>query len=121
MGIGPFKRISSAWPVNQEAKIPEGNPDPKNYKIVRHHANHNYLLVEIQYPDCKNYEGRKILLYTGITLDILKRQTELDPHFSNAEKGIYPIARFVPTEKGWSMASHFMRISSHFLSSLFPN
>ena len=82
------------------------NPDPKNWKIMQFkHFGYNgdFLVVKINYHDCTNYEGNKILLYDNITIDQLKRQKYIDPHFST--EGIYksPIARFIPTGRGWNM------------------
>ena len=80
------------------------NPDPKNYKILRYKESNAGLLVEIKYPDCTNYEGRKILLYAaGTTLLDLVNQGSIDPHFSNNKKFKSPIARFEPTTAGWRM------------------
>jgi hypothetical protein len=40
------------------------NPDPSNYKILRCSLTlEPYLVIEIQYPDCTNYEGRKIIYW----------------------------------------------------------
>lgn len=98
MGIGP--RISSSWECNQQ----DGNPDPRNYKILHHYIQSPYLVLEIQYPDCKNYEGRKILLYKDVTLIDLINQKDIDPHFSDDKTKKYPIARFVPNDWGWRTA-----------------
>ena len=80
------------------------NPDPSNYNILRYAEIGEFLVVEIQYPDCKNYEGKKILLYDGLTINDLKGQRLIDPHFSNNKKYKSPIARFEPTRHGWNMA-----------------
>ena len=42
-------------------KVPTPNPDPCNYKIIRYGEVDKYLIVIIQYPDCTNYEGKKIV------------------------------------------------------------
>lgn len=77
------------------------NPDPNNYKIVRSEQHGKFLLIEINYPDCTNYEGNKILLYQNITIKKLLSQKLIDPHFSQNKNYKSPIARFEPTEKGW--------------------
>lgn len=59
----------------------------------------NYLVIEATYPNCTNYEGKKILLYNKYrsSAEVLAANNgELDPHFS--EKG--PIARFSPGTLG---------------------
>ena len=84
------------------------NPDPANYRILRSDKYGPFLLVEVLYPDCTNYEGRKILLYKGVTLADLDRQGSIDPHFSENSKFASPIVRFMPTETGWEMGRCMM-------------
>lgn len=79
------------------------NPDPYNWIIKDSWKNGKYLLVDITYPDCTNYEGRKIMLYEGVTLEELKEQRTIDPHFSSNKRYFSPIARFEPTFEGWEM------------------
>jgi hypothetical protein len=84
-------------------KVEPPNPDPHNYKFIRVEERDGFVLVELHYPDCTNYEGRKILLFTGVRLIDLVNQNYLDPHFFKAKDVASPIARFVPTEEGWQM------------------
>jgi hypothetical protein len=87
-----------------------GNPNPKNCCISQSIRVGRFLIVEINYPDCTNFEGKKILVYLDLTLEEFltqKNGTGIDPHFSNNPKILSPIARFVPTKEGWSMAIHF--------------
>jgi hypothetical protein len=79
-------------------------PNPTRYRILQHRQVGTYLVVRLRYLDCTNYEGQKILLYEGCTLAQLKRQGALDPHFSENPRYLSPIARFVPTTAGWTMA-----------------
>jgi hypothetical protein len=51
-----------------------------------------------------NYEGRKVLLFEGVSLEELKAQRKIDPHFFPSGPLKSPIARFEPTERGWTMA-----------------
>jgi len=44
------------------------------------------------------------MLYKDATVDDLKNQRSLDPHFSSNKRFHSPIARFEPTELGWNMA-----------------
>jgi hypothetical protein len=113
MGIKLFS--SDSYP--EENKYPEiipmpkpGNPNPGNYKIIDTLTFGNILIAEIEYPDCKNYEGRKILVYEGITSKQLRAQKYIDPHFSKHGKYKSPIARFEPTERGWKMAESFAKM-----------
>jgi hypothetical protein len=108
MGLGlgfRFSRSSyDSGPVipNEPEDLP--NPDPKNFRIRRSEQIGRMLLIEVNYPDCTNYEGNKILLYKDVTMDQLERQGSIDPHFSENVKFASPIARFVPTEEGWMWA-----------------
>jgi len=88
------------------ADIRPGEPRPTNFKLVSYLAFGAYVVVEIVYPDCKNFEGHKILVY-----DDAKKFAELfktgsvDPHFF--EHVYSPVARFEPTDRGRSMAIAF--------------
>jgi len=111
MGISlGFSRSTFDYPKdvtkNQIEKLP--NPDPKNYRILKSEQINNYLLVVIIYPDCTNYEGRKILLFKDTTLQELFNQKLIDPHFSNNKQYKSPIARFEPTEYGWELGKQFV-------------
>ena len=80
------------------------NPDPSNYRILSFEHIGNFLLVEIVYPDCKNFEGKKILLYHNVKIDDLGKRENIDPHFNDGKDAIYPVARFVPTDDGRKLA-----------------
>lgn len=81
------------------------NPDPKNFRIIKHQKINNFLLVMIKYPDAKNYEGQKILMFRNIELTDLLNQGVIDPHFSDNKRYISPVARFEPTDYGWQLAT----------------
>lgn len=86
------------------------NPDPKNFKILAIEQKNGYILLEVKYPDCNNYEGKKILLYKHVTLAELILQGSLDPHFAQFENYHSPIARFEPTHQGWRMGIAVMEL-----------
>lgn len=88
---------------------PLPNPNPKNFKILDSLHCENFLIVKVNYPDCTNYEGNKIMVYENVTLPQLKRQGTIDPHFSNNNTMYNPIARFEPTTRGWAMAMIFVQ------------
>lgn len=102
MGIFKSAISSSKYDINYNYN--NGNPKPNNYKIIRYHEENDYLLMEINYPDCKNYEGNKILLFKGIKLLDIINQKIIDPHFSDNKEIHHPIARFIPNNQGWDMA-----------------
>jgi hypothetical protein len=84
-----------------------GNPNPKKYKIKKSKHIGSYVLIFINYPDCNNYEGDKILVYRQTTFDDSIEKGYLDPHFS--ENAPSPLARFEPTDAGWQMAIDFAK------------
>jgi len=97
--MGVFKLFSGG---SQQSSLP--NPNPKNYSIMRSKSIGKYLIVEIKYHDCTNYEGRKIMLY-DCTIDELMRQKIIDPHFCDNKKYLSPIARFEPSKRGWDVSA----------------
>lgn len=82
-------------------KLP--NPNPANYSIIRSDFVNGYLIIELKYHDCINYEGKKIMVYE-CTLNDLLNQKLIDPHFCDNKDYFSPIARFEPTERGWNNA-----------------
>ena len=112
MGISLFGNSSSSFDggcvTPTQSALP--NPDPYNWKILEHWQIGRFLVVKINYPNCVNYEGTKIMVYEGCNLETLKKQTTIDPHFSNNQRFFSPIARFVPTDKGLEMALAFVRM-----------
>jgi len=89
--------------------IVKGNPDPNNWKIIGAHEEGKYLVVKINYPDCTNYEGDKILVFEDVKLLDVINQKLIDPHFFQSKKYKSPIARFEPTPRGWLMATNFVK------------
>lgn len=105
MGLSPFSKSSYDTKIVEKVVYKtRPNPDPTNYVVIRYLEDMGYLILEIQYPDCTNYEGKKILLYKNCTMKQLLKQKSIDPHFSENTNFHSPIARFEPTELGWQMA-----------------
>jgi hypothetical protein len=94
--MGVWKPGFASCSNNAEAPA----PNPKNFKILNttHRPRGQVLVVE--YPDCTNYEGRKVLVYK--TSDFLDTKKELDPHFQKGK--LSPFARFEPTPAGIAAA-----------------
>ena len=112
----PTKPKIFGWtpaPCETIKETPLPNPKPENYIILNYYIEGRFLLLLVNYPDCKNYEGNKILLYENTDLEDIKRQGSIDPHFSNNIKKHSPIARFVPTLTGWDMAQKLIRVLKH--------
>ena len=83
------------------------NPNPENFIMKRSKQVGPFWILFVTYPDCKNYEGNKILVYQDVLFVELRAQGSLDPHFCDNPDFHSPIARFVPTDEGWDMACRF--------------
>jgi len=106
MGLRLFGSSSS---YDSDFNQPLPNPDPSNFKILTYmQYDSGYIILLVQYLDCTNYEGKKIMVYESTYKEIIE-QKSLDPHFSENKTKISPIARFEPTDKGWSMANRFVK------------
>jgi len=99
---------NSSFDNAEPNKLP--NPDPSNYEIIRSLQVGYKLVVEIVYPDCTNYEGKKILVFEDCNINMLTAQKIIDPHFSNNKSYYSPIARFQPTNKGWELACYVANV-----------
>ncbi len=84
----------------------ESSPDPSDYTIINAKTINNFLLLKIHYTKATNFSGFKILVFKDTTLNNILKVNKyiIDPHFSENEKYISPIARFEPNEAGWEMA-----------------
>jgi hypothetical protein len=76
-------------------------PDPTNFKIVKIASLGDYTIVEANYNGCLSFGGNKLMLLDGIFEE--KDFSTLDPHFLTEDYAV--IARFVPTNFGWYMAT----------------
>lgn len=124
MGVGPGYRSSSGRACNgdcsaainfrsrvtmlerQIADAKAINPDVTRWHILKIETVNNHLILEVLYPNCTNFEGRKLMMFAhGVTLDMIVVQRTLDPHFAKAVAPPYfPVARFSPDANGWVMA-----------------
>ena len=100
MGVSLFRRGCNG--LNSEGKIVNLNPNPKNFKIVEILEFENYTYAEINYPECNNYEGNKVLVFPGWVANQLRNASSIDPHFQKS--GLSPIARFEPSPLGKTLA-----------------
>lgn len=94
-----------------------GHPNPSRYRITLVKEVGGFLIMKINYPDCTNYEGNKILVFHGVTLIDLMYQRDIDPHFFNDPNLKSPIARFAPTDEGWAMAVKLAEMHGRFVPS----
>ena len=83
------------------------NPNPSKYTILQQEEIGLYTALMVNYPDCTNYEGIKIMVWLTKDLKIMLANNLIDPHFSDNVESC--IARFIPTKDGWDMAVNFAR------------
>lgn len=100
--MGMSMILSGKYKSDNTPIIYKGNPVPTNYTILRTEQIGKYLIAEILYPDCQNYEGKKICVF-ATTIKKLVNATSIDPHFQE-KNPLSPIARFEPTNRGWKAA-----------------
>ena len=107
--VGPFSwRRSASHSVSDSTPERSGNPVPTRFAVLRSQRVGSALVVDVRYPDCLNFEGRKVLVYEDAEAAARQLATgKADPHF--AEVGVSPVARFRPTAAGWDMAVSFAR------------
>lgn len=84
--------------------VPAGNPDPKKFEILHIVQRRDFVIAFVQYPNCKNFEGNKILVWKGLTVAQVRQMEEMDPHFAS-DSELSPIARFRPTQEGFNLAN----------------
>jgi hypothetical protein len=94
----------------EQQPSPDRNPDPYNYQLGQFYEVGNLLVVEITYPNCNNYEGKKILLFEDMNMDRLRTHKQIDPHFIEDHKVLHLLARFKPTEAGFKQAVAFANL-----------
>ncbi len=106
MGMRLFKVSTSTYDTPKVPKVSKRlpNPDPENFKILRSEQIGEYLIVLLLYPDCTNFEGKKICVYKNVSITELVKRKDIDPHFTNNKSVPAPVARFIPTDEGWEMA-----------------
>ena len=89
-------------PMHRRRRLP--NPDPKNFNIIEAYEGQAGTALRVEYPDCTNYEGVKILVFREVRLSRLRKRKTLDPHFCDKGFHVSPFARFEPTDLGWEVA-----------------
>jgi hypothetical protein len=98
MGLFPNKWKGAC--ASSPYAVQDSNPDPSNFRIIEERMVGKYLVLLVSYPNCKNFEGKKLMVYKHFknSKELIKFNLgKLDPHFAD-RKGS-PIARFAPNEK----------------------
>lgn len=109
--MGAFPKSTSKFdPMASALPMPTGHPNPDVYSILRVYEANGNLVVWILCEGCTNYEGNKVLVFEACTIELLVDQGSIDPHFSDNEQYFSPIARFEPTERGWTWAMEWAGI-----------
>lgn len=112
MGMSCLGRSSySSYEAPKNEPMVSGNPDPLKYKIEGYLNHGRWLLLKVNYPDCRNFEGNKLLLFKDTTIEEIQKQGSLDPHFSNVTDKKSPVARFEPTDLGMRIAQAVMTLN----------
>ncbi len=127
LGMGMPPRLSAShFRLFEESRTPEShtvervvyrdreiellpNPDPENFKIERIADVGSYVCALVYYPDCTNFEGRKLIVFEQTSQAEILGLNNLDPHF---EEDGNVIARFRPDDQGWEDALGLMRLRS---------
>ena len=107
MGMKLFSIEKSSHNYEQK-KISDYDPNPSNFRIKNIYENNGHCVVYINYPNCINYEGNKILVFKDTKKEKIRKLNEIDPHFSDSENKVKLIARFEPTDEGWQLAKEFL-------------
>lgn len=100
MGLNLFGSSAGRAECNCPAPV---DPNPKNFRVLQSHQRGRNIALMVNYPNCTNYEGDKILIYSNVNVEWAKSQTVIDPHFM---KGTHMIARFRPDL--WNVACEFV-------------
>jgi hypothetical protein len=105
MGLyfGMRNSIKKSGSNYETERVSEFDPNPTKFMIRKFTEQNGNLAILVDYPNCKNYEGAKVIVYKNTNWEQVRRLKELDPHFTN-EASIKPFARFEPTTEGWLKA-----------------
>ena len=98
MGLFPNKWKGAC--ASSPYAVQDSNPDPSNFRIINEHIVGKYLVLLVSYPNCKNFEGKKLMVYENFasSKELIKFNSgKLDPHFADSKGS--PIARFTPTNE----------------------
>jgi len=102
--------------VEQVTEMVRVTPDPSKFEVVNAREVGQYLILKLRYFEAENYGGHKILVFKDISYSQLmtKNGNVIDPHFMEYKDKTSPIARFEPTDDGWSMALEFCEMLNNY-------
>ena len=81
-------------------------PNPKEFAIIQIKQINNHVVAKLQYPNCRNHNGLKILVWENTNLNDITMGSYIDPIMSINDVKL--IAEFIPTEYGWKLAEKFI-------------
>ena len=84
--------------------------DPADFIILDTYSAGDKLAALLKYKGCSEFDGKKILVFRGVTKEWLYSQISIDPHFIEAANGL-PLCRFAPTAEGWELAKTICNLS----------
>lgn len=82
-------------------------PDPYRFRVIHWQDFKASLLVEVEYPGCTTFDGRKLLVFRDMSVNELEATSVLDPHFTELEPRL--VARFRADETGRLLAQQCCR------------
>jgi hypothetical protein len=99
-------------PVSDGETPKPGNPNPARFIVLAIEKFRFHTVMMVSYPDCTNYEGKKILVFKGDPTGKIEGGLEfLEPHFCEKTNQDL-VARFVPTDEGWRLACFLANLGS---------
>ncbi len=98
MGLSLFGSSNKSNVPNAEYFPPE--PNPAKYEILREAVINGKSVLLVRYPGCTTFDGTKLLLLKHKWN--INSKVKLDPHLLGGNHPV--IARFEPTDLGWTMA-----------------
>ena len=110
MGIGPRIISTARERENPAILVPDKNPDPERFNVEKTHSVGSYVCAMIDYVNCTNYEGKKIIVFENTAAEDVWTAKSIDPHFM--EDGNV-IARFRPDDDGWIDAVRYVEIKAN--------
>lgn len=84
------------------------DPNPVIFNIMQLQEIGNHCIIHVNYPNCINFEGDKILVMQR-SKEQVESIVKLDPHFLENN---HIVARFRPTKEGWDHAVRFVKAIS---------
>ena len=100
MGMRILSRGSDqSCPTN--FKRPAIDPNPEVFNIEAIKTVGEFTIATVTYPNCTNFEGRKILVFEHLYPGSLKNTQVIDPHFMDSN---LLVARFRPNKRGMDLA-----------------